>query len=44
MFERLRSYYQSVGISAMDFHCQHHKACKGDCATFIEATEAFVGW
>ena len=22
MFERLRSYYQSVGISAMDFHCQ----------------------
>ncbi len=39
----VRCYYDEQNISPTDFHCGHHAECKGDCATFTEAREPYIG-
>ena len=43
ILDRLKHHYESNGISAANFHCQHRSDCSRDCDGFVEAREAFVG-
>jgi hypothetical protein len=43
LIEQLTNYYQSKGISAIDFHCPHYRSCSQTSPkTFTTAKEAFV--
>jgi hypothetical protein len=43
MYQQLTEYYQSKGISAIDFHCPHYRSCSQTSPqTFTTAKEAFV--
>ncbi|NQU05443.1 MAG: hypothetical protein HQ568_05060 [Calditrichaeota bacterium] len=43
MLKQLKKYYEDNGISAINFNCKHEEICRGSCADFTTAKEAFVG-
>ena len=43
MLEQLKNYYESNGISAINFRCKHEGNCRGSYADFTTAKEAFLG-
>ena len=43
MFERLTAFYQSHGISPVDFRCPSRAACSASSPDFTEAKASFVG-
>ncbi|MYD61641.1 MAG: hypothetical protein F4W91_11420 [Gemmatimonadetes bacterium] len=43
MMKQLRSYFDSVGISANNFRCCNYEECKAGNPNFVEATEPYIG-
>lgn len=43
IIDDVRCYYDEQNISPANFHCGHHADCKGDCETFTEAREPYIG-
>ncbi len=43
LYQELQAYYESQGISPLDFRCRHVEDCRGLNSNFTEANQAFVG-
>ena len=44
MRRRLRDYFDSVGISACEFDCEHYDDCHNGNVNFVESSEPYIGW
>lgn len=43
MMEKLRQYYEMVGISSTNFRCSHFEDCKSNTVDFVQAKAALIG-